>query len=141
MAKAAIRDLMVGDTSLEPWQVLLRGTFKRPPWTQRGDDPTRIDPPRDPRKAIRDVLDRLLARADDAPQAFRAPSDDQFRRAVGMMRTLKIRTDRPGGGWVTPFGVAKRFAQCFDCDTFPRKETEARPRTRRRPSTSNRAPK
>jgi hypothetical protein len=140
MAKAAIDRVLVDGTSLEPWQVLLRGTFKRPPWAQRGDV-THIHPPTDPRKATRDVLDRLLARADDAPQAFRTPSDDQFRRAVGMMRTLRIRPDHPGGGWVTPFGAAKRFAQCFDCDTFPRKETEARPRPRRRRSTSNGASK
>jgi hypothetical protein len=140
LAKETTRRVLVGESSLEPWQVLLRLTFARPPWVAP-DEAGRADPLADPRRAVRSVLDSLLARADDLPQAFRTPTDDQVRRAIAMMRTLKIRPERPGGGWVTPFGAAKRFAQCFDSDTFPRKETEARPRPRGRSSAKNRAPK
>jgi hypothetical protein len=142
LAKSATRHILVGASSLEPWQVHLQIIFKRPPWIAPADLATRIEPPVDARRATRAVLDDLLARADDVPRAFRAPSEDQLRRGVAMIRALKIRPDRPGGGWVTPYGAAKRFAQCFDCDTFPRKETEARPRVRRRAtSTKDRAPK
>ena len=141
LAKSATRHVLVGASSLEPWQIHLQIIFRHPPWTASGDTATRVEPPVDPRSATHAILGDLLVRADDTPHALRAPTDEQFRRAIAMMRTLKIRPERPGGGWVTPFGAAKRFAQCFDCDTFPRKETEARPRPRGRSSAKNRAPK
>jgi hypothetical protein len=125
LARSTTRVAVVGSSSLEPWQVRLRQIFKRPPWAVANPSQHRFSPPQEPQIAASFVRQQLLAYADDVPSTFSRPTERQLADAASLLRQLKIDLHHPGGGWVTPFGAAKRFAACFDCDTFPRKEAEA----------------
>jgi hypothetical protein len=94
------------------WQVVLTDLFR----TASG-----LRPPEATRAAAIDIVRALRFRVPDLPPGFVHADQVAVDRAVGVLRELQGRpgsgglrvTSKPGGGFVSPWAAAARFARAF----------------------------